>query len=361
MRVIRARNVQQAIPEALHQLRSAGVVRNSRNGPVIVFPEPVVTVYERPDERVVFWPARDANPFFHLIESLWMLDGRDDVETVARYVQRMREFSDNGRTFHGAYGYRWRHHFGADQLAIIIDGLKADKDDRRQVLSMWDARADLIERPNPARDIPCNLQAIFQVSVDGRLDMTITNRSNDLVWGAYGANAVHFSYLHEYVARCAGIPLGVYRQISINLHVYTAVLPQVIHLADEAPSGAYPPAFHWVSRDPYTAETVTPYPLMSVDPDKWRADLDMFFENPYAMGFHDPFFRRVAIPMALAHTTFKQTSPPERYKLTRAALANVQATDWKRAALEWVDRREHNAQVKAEAKKRAEDDGVAYE
>ncbi|MFA7162018.1 MAG: hypothetical protein WC083_05555, partial [Candidatus Methanomethylophilaceae archaeon] len=95
----------------------------SRAGDVLRIPEPVLVAYERPWERVLFNPARDCNPFFHLLESFWMLRGARDVRTVAWANSRMREFSDDGNVFHGAYGYRWRNHFGFDQLADIIDEL----------------------------------------------------------------------------------------------------------------------------------------------------------------------------------------------------------------------------------------------
>ncbi len=79
MNVISVRNVHEALPEALRFLRQTGVPRDSRNGAVLQAPCPVTTVYRRPDERVLFWPERDANPFFHFMESLWMLAGRNDV------------------------------------------------------------------------------------------------------------------------------------------------------------------------------------------------------------------------------------------------------------------------------------------
>ncbi|MCB1127948.1 MAG: hypothetical protein KDM81_15745, partial [Verrucomicrobiae bacterium] len=253
MKVIKTRNVQQALPEALYQLSFEGVRRDSRNGPVFMFPEPVTTVYLRPAERVLFWAERDANPFFHLMESLWMLGGRNDVEYVARFVERMRSYSDDGVTFHGAYGFRWRQHFFEDQLPKIIAALKANRDDRRQVLSMWDTDADLGRQ---GKDLPCNLQAIFQIACDGRLDMTVTNRSNDLIWGAYGANAVHFSYLHEYVARSVGVEQGIYRQVSANFHAYEDVL-KVAPLADLAAN----PMTGKETPDPYAAGIAEPFPL----------------------------------------------------------------------------------------------------
>ena len=143
MRVLQARNVHEALPLALRLLDQAGVERPSRNGPVLVIPEPVTVVYERPCERVIFHPERDCNPFFHIFESLHYLAGRNDVASLARYAKQMLEYSDDGVTLHGVYGHRWRKHFGFDQLTQIVAALKKNPDDRRCILQMWDARCDL--------------------------------------------------------------------------------------------------------------------------------------------------------------------------------------------------------------------------
>ena len=131
------------------------------------------------------------------------------------------EFSDDGETLHDAYGYRWRRAFNQDQLEKIALRLKRNSDDRRCVLQMWDVYQDL-DREGKA--IPCNLSATFQIDREGRLDMNIFNRSNDIIWGAYGANAVHFSMLMEYMAHWIGVPMGYMRQFSMNWHAYTAIL-----------------------------------------------------------------------------------------------------------------------------------------
>src|SRR3974390_2807104 len=111
MRVIKVRNVHLALPKGLALLQEYGVVRDSRNGPVTVMEEPVTTTYIRPCERVLFWKERDANPFFHFFESLWMLAGRDDLAFLTKFVKRFEDFSDDGLTLHGAYGYRWLRYF----------------------------------------------------------------------------------------------------------------------------------------------------------------------------------------------------------------------------------------------------------
>lgn len=354
MHVIRARNVHQALPEAIHQLHThLAVERSSRNGTVLKFREPVTTVYERPQERVMFWAERDANPFFHLYESLWMLAGRNDLGSVAFYVKRMADFSDDGQTLHGAYGYRWRYHFQFDQLNDIIESLRENPDCRRQVLSMWDANVDLGRK---GKDLPCNLQTVFQVNDDGALDMMVTNRSNDIIMGAYGANAVHFSYLQEYVARCVGVPQGVYRQVSANFHAYVSDLDKVESLRRQAADGL---SGRQVA-DPYRVGAVSPYPLMSTPKGLWDQDLAMFIEGDIgAIGFRDPFFRRVAIPMAQAYAVYKSLSGEERYDAAQEiVLTQVAATDWQKAATEWLERRRENYFARLT---KAQDDGPSYE
>lgn len=185
MHVITARNVNDALYQGINYLSRVGISRDSRNGPVKVSPIPVTTVYMQPLERVLFWKDRDANPFFHLYESLWMLAGRNDVTPLVKYAKQMHQYSDDGKTLHGAYGYRWRHAFGRDQLALITDALKKNRDDRRQVLQMWDARQDL---GRVGKDLPCNTIATFQINTDGELDLTVFCRSNDIIWGCLAAD-----------------------------------------------------------------------------------------------------------------------------------------------------------------------------
>ncbi|QYW02147.1 thymidylate synthase [Stenotrophomonas phage Sonora] len=355
MKVIHVRNVQQALPEGIRSILIEGIPRESRNGPVLAFDTPVTTVYENPRERVIFHPERDANPFFHLVESLWMLDGRNDVESLAFFVERMRSFSDDGTTFHGAYGHRWRYQFGGDQLTKIIAALKADKTDRRQVLSMWDARTDL---GRVGKDLPCNLQAVFQITASGHLDMMVTNRSNDMIWGAYGANAVHFSYLHEFIATAVDVEVGRYRQVSANFHAYTDVLEKVKSLGEMA-EDIYDP-YRSRRNDPYFRGEVEPYPLMSIEPERWLAELRIFLSEGPVMGLRDPFFRRVATPVVRAYQLYKSEKGAARYDKAIEALADCAATDWRKACVEWIERRRAAAEERAR-RERAKDDGPAYE
>ncbi len=324
------RNVNHALRDGLNLLRDYGLKEGSRNGPVLVAPGPVVTEYERPTERVLFHYARDANPFFHFMEALWMLAGRNDVAFVARYAARMKDYSDNGTTLNGAYGYRWRVNFGGDQLAVIIDLLQRDPQTRRCVLQMWSTNDDLLYQAS--RDICCNTHCYVDVR-GGRLNMTICCRSNDMLWGAHGANAVHFSVLQEFLAGAVGVPVGTLYQLSNNYHLYT----DVINPATD--KGAL--LTGWAD-DRYSAGRVIPYPL-GVTPRNWRdwlADLEAFCNAVHTgsglAGQKSPFLRDVAAPIAAAHAAFKN----KRFDDAMYLAKSIAATDWQAACVEWLYRRE---------------------
>ena len=92
MKVIEASSPDDALAQGMRHLLERGVREPSRVGEVLVAPAPVATVYRYPRARVSFSPVRDANPFFHVMEALWMLAGRNDVAFLAAYNQRMAEF-----------------------------------------------------------------------------------------------------------------------------------------------------------------------------------------------------------------------------------------------------------------------------
>jgi len=344
MLVITARNVNDALYQAVKCLNEVGVRRSSRNGKVTMFPFPVATRYLCPTQRVLWNTERDANPFFHFFEGLWMLAGRKDVKWIQRFSKHITTFSDDGQTFNGGYGYRWRRHFGRDQLDDIVLSLKKNPNDRRCVLQMWDAE-DLL---STSKDVPCNTAAYISIDHLGRLTATVTNRSNDMIWGCYGANAVHFSMMMEYLAGRLGVPIGDYYQVSNNLHMYDFNKHQIRTVVEDAESDG--------AEEPYQIDLVSPYPMFdkSSDPEIWDRDLSMFMEDPYCFGYSHRFFNRVAKPLWAAHSVLQQKQDPERFETAKAILAQCHATDWRLACEDWVGRRQQIAQERAAKAAQAE-------
>lgn len=353
MIVLRVRNVHEALHSALRALLEVGVKRASRNGDVLQFPEPVTTVYDYPEERVLFWPQRDANPFLHFAESLWMLAGRNDLAFMEFFSSNFRNFSDDGATLGGAYGYRWRKYFGSDQLVSVVEALRADKNDRRAVLQMWDGSEDHRSQHNK-KDVPCNTAAYFNIDpTSGRLDMLVSNRSNDIIWGAYGANAVHFSYLQEFVACAVNVSVGRYRQVSNNLHLYVNPLAErCIKIADEP------------LEDPYFGlDSARPALFREgegIHYGDWLSECEHFVSSP--MGALAPgmsfFFRRVAFPIFQAHALYKQNDAGSFLQRIDAALRIVETCRdpaWAKACSEWLLRRKQSAILKSVAPKATEE------
>jgi thymidylate synthase len=367
MLVNRARTVSEALHNGLHAIRVNGIAKPSRVGDVLVMPKPVMTEYEDPTNRVLFSPMRDANPFFHVMEALWMLAGHNDLPWLTRFNKRFSAYSDDGgQTQPGAYGYRWRNYFGHDQLMDVILELKTNPDSRRVVLTMWDGgsreswlspkfednaddgQANPIPMNQPgdfyaaisgSADVPCNTHAYFD-TIDGRLNMTVCCRSNDIIWGAYGANAVHFSFLLEFISAATGIPMGVYRQFSNNFHLYTNIVPreQLMPMArDVDTSDKYlmydsPRSLTKALRNPPLRKV----PLMQTDLENFERNLGAFMAEDREFIFDEPFFDGVAIPMYGAHKHYRQ----KRYDDAIDVAYMIKSEDWRFACVEWLQCRQ---------------------
>ena len=221
--------VVEAFNDLPNKIKELGWETDSRNGKVWSMPHPITVKFNNPRNRILYSPSRDANPTFHLVEALWMLAGRNDTASLTKYVKKMQDYSDDGETFHAAYGHRWREHFHRDQLPVIIDRLRSHPNDRRSILAMWDAREDLYYN-NDMKDLPCNMLIKFSMTDNDhkkQLNMTVFNRSNDVILGMLGANIVHMTVLQEYIASMLGIELGYYYVMSDDVHLYEDLLPKL--------------------------------------------------------------------------------------------------------------------------------------
>jgi thymidylate synthase len=342
---ITADNVNEALPYGLSLLQQVGVASTSRGIETIKVPGPVMTVYRTPQRRVLFDEVRDANPFFHLMESLWILGGSNKLALPAYYLKRYADFSDDGVTLHGAYGHRLRKwHDGydentgrewqVDQIDEVIRLLRDKPDTRQAVMSIWDPREDL---GTVTKDMPCNDMVMFGVT-EGFLDMQVCNRSNDAIWGAYGANAVQFSMLHEIIAIASGLEVGYYVQQSWNYHVYPTNPFWGKFLANEHEHGE--------QVNPYMNPDMQVYPLANTPAEaldflKDCVALCYLFEQSETTSWKTPFFIDVVQPLMDAYEYYKV----KEYDKAIAHAMLIAAPDWRLACCQWLLRRQHKAQA----------------
>jgi hypothetical protein len=350
----KASSVTQALQFGIEHLLHEGVEETSRNGKVLVAPGPLCIEYTCPRNRVLFSGVRDANPFFHFHESFaWILSGSNDVAFVEYFAKGMRAYSDDGKCAWGGYGHRMRGFFGYDQIELVVDELKKNPTSRRCVLSLWNAWPmagdydqnrsmnrdlpnlrdhDLRVAVNGGLDVPCNCMAVVAIR-HGKLDLTVTNRSNDLLYGMLGANSVQFSVLLEYLAMRIGASIGRYFQFTANCHAYLDVFPRTklqaiadecAELLDGAPLPLTGPAI-----EPGFDEDLANFM-------QWvRAHIPSGFSESRQPAFKTAFFATVAAPMFTSWCCHKTA----QHAQAQAWAEKVAAPDWRKACTEWLLRR----------------------
>jgi len=320
---ITVNNANDMFSEGIWKIKINGQKENSRNGPVLRIPEPVLTTVKNPMERVLFFGPRDANPVFHIAESIWILAGRRDVEFPALFNSKIGQYSDDGLEFNAAYGWRMRSHFGEDQLVGVIEKLKKDPGTRQAVVQLWDP----LDLNKQTLDRACNMQLIFDVS-EGALNMLVINRSNDFWYGYAGADIVHMTIIQEFIAGALGLDVGVYRTFSNNLHLYTELYDASRHLVMPPNAEVY---------DQYRTG-IKPKSL-GVTPDTWKTflrDCEDFCHDPFAHPrYKHEFFHNVAYPMAMVSKVRKEKSGDGLKWVDM-----IEADDWRIATEDWVERRE---------------------
>jgi len=207
--------VSEALPFICSRLLDIGDEVGSRNGRVRELLNTKIVIRD-PQRREVLTLNRKANVFAQIAETMWVLAGRNDIEWLSAYLPRAKDYSDDGKTWRGGYGPRLRGgHFGFDQLGHVVDLLREDPLTRRAVIAIYEPQTDA----NPGKDIPCNDFIQFQSRL-GALHMTVTVRSNDVMWGWSGINAFEWSALQEIVAHMLGIAVGTLTFNIGSLHLY---------------------------------------------------------------------------------------------------------------------------------------------
>lgn len=223
--IYRYDTVSEALPAVMQDLLKYGDEVGSRNGRVKECLNAQIVISD-PVRREVLSVNRKANVFAQIAETMWVLSGRNDVEWLSAYLPRAKDYSDDGETWRGGYGPRlrnwggWPHQnstgmVGLDQIQHVISLLRNDPLSRRAVIAIYDPATDAA----PGKDIPCNDFLQFQ-SRGGVLHLTVTVRSNDIMWGWSGINAFEWSTLQEIVASLLGIQVGPITFNIGSLHLY---------------------------------------------------------------------------------------------------------------------------------------------
>ena len=151
-------------------------------------------------------------------EQMWFLSGARKPEDFLRdYTHIWDDFTNPGDVVTVAYGYRWRKHFGRDQIGLLIELLKNEPSSRQAVVITWDPGQDglsLVKKKN----VPCPFCFTVNI-VGGRLHLHNIIRSNDVMLGMT-ADVAGFAFLQCLLAQKLGVQPGIYSHTVSNAHIY---------------------------------------------------------------------------------------------------------------------------------------------
>lgn len=151
-------------------------------------------------------------------EQIWFITGaRKPADFLRDYTKIWDDFTNPGDVVTVAYGYRWRKHFGRDQLKRLIDLLQKEPSSRQGVIVTWDPSSDGlggIKRGN----VPCPYTFTVNI-IGGRLHLHNIVRSNDVILGL-PHDVAGFALLQCILAQKLGVRPGVYTHSISNAHIY---------------------------------------------------------------------------------------------------------------------------------------------
>lgn len=205
----------------LYLLQSNAAPVSSRCGDIIDL-GPAFFEFTYPTNQLVLLNKRKFNPYFAVVESAWVLSGRNNLSDLQQVIKNYGQFSDNGISLNGAYGYRMQVYFELNQLELAIKLLKDKPETRRCVITLYAPR-DLIN--NSSLDVPCNTTVYLKIR-NSNLDLTVVNRSNDIYLGL-PYNVFVFNVIQNYISHQLGLKIGVQRHFTDSLHLYVKDLSMV--------------------------------------------------------------------------------------------------------------------------------------
>lgn len=171
-----------------------------------------------------------------IAEQVWFLMGGRDLKFLQKFTKIWDDFAEENNCVESAYGYRWRKHFGRDQIAGLVQLLKNDPSSRHGVILMWDAADDGLANGTAKKNVPCPYTFTVQI-IGGRLHLHLVIRSNDMMLGNPHDTA-GFAFLAHVLAQKIGVGVGLLTISISNAHIYDIHFDQAQQIVDrECASG----------------------------------------------------------------------------------------------------------------------------
>jgi len=163
-------------------------------------------------------------------EVAWQLMGTREPDFILKHAPKLWEkFVEDGELA-TAYGYRWRKHFGRDQLGMAVQQLRDNPTNRQLYISAWDPSSDGLGAPHQPMNIPCpvgfSLTRMPPMSFNARrgagtdeIHMSLFIRSSDVICGL-PYDTMCYALTLDAVAKSVGCLPGTLHVTLAHPHIY---------------------------------------------------------------------------------------------------------------------------------------------
>lgn len=167
-------------------------------------------------------PVRSSKIKYIAAELLWYFSGTNNPTFIENYASMWKRLHNEDGTVNSSYGnllFTEKNEHGFTQYQWVMESLKKDKDSRQAFMHFNKPHHQFLEN----KDQVCTLQALFHIR-DNKLYMTLTMRSNDIIYG-FMTDWAFFSILHYHVyldlkVYYPELRMGSYTHISHSMHLY---------------------------------------------------------------------------------------------------------------------------------------------
>jgi len=196
--------------------REGETVQSERTG-ISTRAVPGVTYEIEPSRGFPLLTVRKMFPKFFCAETVWFIAGHKHAGFLQQFTKGWDSFLEDDGTIETAYGYRWRHHFGRDQLLDLVEHLREEPSSRQGVVMMWDPASDGLRAPKK-KNVPCPFTWTANI-IGGKLNLHMVMRSNDMVLGNPNDTA-DFALLQAMLAQELDVAVGKLTISISHAHIY---------------------------------------------------------------------------------------------------------------------------------------------
>jgi thymidylate synthase len=178
-------------------------------------------ILKNPRTRRITEPIRRQSMSYVVNEIKWYLSGHYEVEEIAQRAKFWYEVADKlDHRVYSNYGAKLFHEKvrGYTQFERVLAEMQKSINSRRGVFFFSLYPIDYVWMSS-APDFVCTVYGHIILNHEGKLDLYVYMRSNDINWG-WGNDVPFFTLIQEMFATKLHVPMGEYHHHSGSLHIY---------------------------------------------------------------------------------------------------------------------------------------------